>query len=625
LVARFPVATGALLVSLLTLAFAPGLTGPFLLDDWGNLDPLLNVRLDLSSIYGAVFNNPSGLLHRPISNLTFVLNLLATGLDPLVFKLTNLVIHAATGVVVYFVTLQILSTVTPGTSRHHRQLTAAIASALWLVHPLHVSTVLYVVQRMAMLSAFFSLIAVGAALSAINGEGVRQTSSTAAIGLFLVASALAVLSKENGVLTPLLLAAVLIVAPKESNGPATATRRVLWIALVFAPIALGLCAMAWLWSSVIDGFTGRHFSMAERLLTQPAILTAYVGSIFFPVPSGMALFRDDTAIRHATDWSTWFFVALWTLALVSAIRLRHRHPLAAFSILWFLACHALESSFLPLELAFEHRNYLALLGPAILVGSLLVKCSAAMSRLIAAAIIALPVITLCWLTFSRADDWSSEESFARTEVAHRPDSIRAQNLMAIIERRAGDTEAPVRRMARMKVLYPDQFFPWAMDMDFACDLPGHAVDWERVKANALRSPGSPEVLGYFNHIALKVMGGSCAGIGAAELDQQLAQLGEVTRLAGSIRASQYFLLLRASLRESSDAEAARALFQSALSLTPDAADVLERVILFELRHGTKEEALTLLERLLSQTPATSPRHPRVMQLGESVRSMTDSD
>src|SRR5690606_6133690 len=39
-----------------------------------------------------------------------------------------------------------------------------------------------------------------------------------------------------------------------------------------------------------------------------------------------------------------------------------RWPLTTFGILWFFAGHVLTSNVIPLELAFEHRNYLPLMG-----------------------------------------------------------------------------------------------------------------------------------------------------------------------------------------------------------------------------------------------------------------------
>ncbi len=55
---------------------------------------------------------------------------------------------------------------------------------------------------------------------------------------------------------------------------------------------------------------------------------------------------------------------LFILGLIlTALVRRKKWPLFAFAVLWFFAGHALESTFLPLEYFFEHRNYLPLLGP----------------------------------------------------------------------------------------------------------------------------------------------------------------------------------------------------------------------------------------------------------------------
>ena len=85
---------------------------------------------------------------------------------------------------------------------------ALLTSALWLLHPLHVSTVLYAVQRMAQLSTLFTL----AGLYVFARYRSRWAVAGASPGdvlacllwLFLF-TLLAAFSKENGVLLPWLV------------------------------------------------------------------------------------------------------------------------------------------------------------------------------------------------------------------------------------------------------------------------------------------------------------------------------------------------------------------------------------------------------------------------------------
>ena len=52
----------------------------------------------------------------------------------------------------------------------------------------------------------------------------------------------------------------------------------------------------------------------------------------------------------------------WLLAIGGLVRYRHSQPALAFGLAWFLLGHSLESTFIPLEIAHEHRNYLPALG-----------------------------------------------------------------------------------------------------------------------------------------------------------------------------------------------------------------------------------------------------------------------
>lgn len=612
-----------LLAILCAVPYVPGLPGPFLLDDWGNLEPMLGVELGLASIYDAMFSNASGLLMRPVSNLTLVANLLATGPTPLPFKLSNLVIHAAATGVACFVAGRILRAIRPDLSPGLIRLAALLAAALWATHPIQVSTVLYVVQRMAMLSALFCMLAVAMAVRPLATANPARHGVRNSILLFFVFTSLAVLSKENGALTPLLLAAVWVVAPRHGSG-SNRGLGVLAATAVVMPLIIGCVVVVANWDALVGGFSGRPFSLAERLLTQPAVLFTYLGAIAWPDPDRMALFLDDVRAKQLGDMWSWIPVgAMIAISAVSLV-LRRRFPVAAFAWLWFLACHAMESTFLPLELAFEHRNYLALLGPALLVGTAVVDLStrlrpASTALWVPGALALALVAAAVSLTLERAGRWSSIETFAYHEVRNRPDSLRAQNLAAIVDRRRGDVSSAIARMEPMRALYPDAFFPHAMDMDFACDDPMHRVDWEAIRRTAATSMGTSEVLGYFNHIVIRINRGHCAGVDAILMHQQLEALIADALKANGRHAAQYFLVLRATLDQRTRPDQARKFIRSAIELDRHSTQMWERAALFELATGNVVEAESALDALDRLLPRFSPRRYRLERLRAAIR------
>src|SRR5690606_37588290 len=144
-------------VAILTaIVYFPGLNGPFLFDDPPNILIPFQAWLDGKTGWQElVLGNRSGMLGRPISMLTFLANASTTGLSVVPFKATNVAIHILSGVLIYIL-LERLLACDPNLKVKARAI-ALLVTAIWLLHPMQVSTVLYVVQRMAQLSAFFTL------------------------------------------------------------------------------------------------------------------------------------------------------------------------------------------------------------------------------------------------------------------------------------------------------------------------------------------------------------------------------------------------------------------------------------------------------------------------------------
>lgn len=620
---RSPLIASLLVVVMCAIPFVVGLPGPFLLDDWGNLEPLLNVDASATSVYGSAFNNGSGFLLRPVSNLSFIANLLLAGPYPLPFKLTNLAIHVTNGVLVFFVAQALLRVLAPAATTRRQQLTALAASAIWTVHPLQVSTVLYVVQRMTMLATLFSLLALLIAFRFLDSaRAPTRLRWLKALAVFLLATGLAVLSKENGALVPLMLLATYVAAPQDSRARLTDSHGKIrfWLTGVVALLALGAVCLALGWERLV-AYGGRPFTLIDRLLTEPFVLLGYLRSIFIPMPSRMGLFLDDTVLRTAADPLAWIGLAGVAAAVAGALLVRRQFPVLAFAALWFLACHALESTVFPLELAFEHRNYLALLGPALAVAQGPAWLGARYGTRIAATAAIILVTGLGLATFQRARQWGSEESFALTEARNHPDSIRAQNLAGIVERRRGNTASPIARMARMKKVHPEQFFPFAMDMDFACDATGHPVDWAGIHRTAALDIGGSEVQGYFNHITLAVASGRCQGIAWRQLDVHLIRLVTEASNRNATRAAQYYTVLRASLREKIDPTEAGELFYQAAALDPASTELWQRIAMFEISQNNRSKALEAIRRADATLTRWSPTARNLDQLRLGAKSL----
>jgi len=428
-----------LLLCLLTVAvYYPGLSGDYLFDDMTNLlkNNRLNMEsLDVASLQSASLSSDSGMLRRPVSMLSFALNRYFFGIDPYSYKVINLGIHLLTGIGLFWLARLIML----GYRQFHRPgLTPAavtwlpvVVSGIWLVHPLNLTGVLYIVQRMTSLSALF--LVCGLCLFAAGRMRMRSGRRG---GLLLILAGLigfgglAVFSKENGALLPLymLVLELSLFRFRDKAGRLDKTVTSLFVLIVLIP---GLLALAWLISHpgfITNGYNRRDFTLVERLMTEARILVFYLKMIVMPSISELGLYHDDIAISKglfdppATIQSLLFLAAL----LAAGFAFLKKLPLVSLGIFWFFAGHVLESSVIPLELAHEHRNYLPDFGIILAAGALLLHLPASRIachiRTVAPAVF---ILLLAGTTWVRAGQWSDNVNFAVYESRHHPVSPRA--------------------------------------------------------------------------------------------------------------------------------------------------------------------------------------------------------
>jgi protein O-mannosyl-transferase len=416
--------------------YGAGLRGNFLFDDVAAIvnNPLLR-ELDGSwqSLVAAATSGDSSPLGRPLSMVTFALNFSFFGESAFSFKLVNLLIHLVDGMLVCVLARQLLRALGSRTETDQSLLPALLVAAIWLLHPINLTPVLLVVQRMTSLSALFVLAALVLYLYG-RRRGDKQ-GLIAISGALLVCWPAAILSKETGLLLPVyvFLCEWLILGTFRSM-PA----RRQWLAI---SVTGGLLvAMCWVeWKFINAGYSVRDFGLAERLMTEPRVLWVYVGQLVLPTPASFALFHDDIAISRGL-WDppqTLFAIAAWIAVTALAFRWRMRYPLAAFAVFWFLGSHLLESTVLPLEIAYEHRNYIASIGIFLWLANLLFPDRESIRRYGPRLVIAASFVFVCGLlTGTRSLLWVDELQRTQSEVSYHPLSARAnyQAAAAIMQR-----------------------------------------------------------------------------------------------------------------------------------------------------------------------------------------------
>lgn len=430
-------------LAITALVYWPGLSGGYVFDDFPNIvdNPGIHVtHSTLAAWANAAWSSPSSSFHRPLASLTFAANWLFSGSDPTPMKAVNVGIHLLNGVLLYFMLRELLRAWRARRGEEaideiaaHRL--ALLVAAGWLLLPINLMAVLYVVQRMESLCQVFVLAGLWAylhgrrrMLTATDAAGERAGLVQAALGIVL-GTGIGLLSKESSVLLPVyafLVECALLGFGSASQGR---DRRMLglYIFVLLLPAAVGL---TWLLPGVLSppAWDGRSFTLGERLLTEARVLVKYLRWTLFPDPVSLSLYHDEMPLSTGLfkPWTTLPAILFLAVLLWAAIWLRKRCPLISIGILWFFAGQLLTATVIPLELVYEHRNYFASIGVLLAAFSVLLGVRRAITLpIVRGALVAVFLVWSAGVTFLRAQDWSNPLRLALAEANRHPDSPRA--------------------------------------------------------------------------------------------------------------------------------------------------------------------------------------------------------
>ena len=375
-------------------------------------------------------------LNRPLAHLSFALNWYFGKDSPAGYRLVNIFIHFLNAFVLFLVIRDLLDTPNMRRKSHGREGSIAlIGAALWAVNPIQTQAVVYIVQRMASLACFFYLLAVWCYIQGRASEERRRR--TAFFVLTMVSFLAGVGSKENAILLPASLLLLEFTFFQDWSQPAV-RRRFSYV------LYSGLCMLligSWLFSQgKLDGLLGysiRLFTPLERLLTQPRIVLFYLSQIFYPVPGRLSIVHDVELSRSLIDPWTTLPAILVVLALIGfGVWQMRKRPMLSFAILFFFLNHVVESSFIGLELIYEHRNYMPSLflfvplaiGLHALIDHYRIQSPACRSMLILFTI--LLTIGLGAGTYIRNMAWLDEKTFWEDAAQKAPFSMRPLHNLA---------------------------------------------------------------------------------------------------------------------------------------------------------------------------------------------------
>lgn len=426
----------SLLVALLAgLTFLPGLPGSFVFDDTPNIlnnESLKIAELNAESLINVASTQQLSGYLRVLPTLTFAVDYWrASDYNPATFKITNILIHALTALILAWFFRGLL--LTAGVDERKVRWAAAALALAWAVHPLQVSSVLYVVQRMQTMSTLFLVLALSLYLKARREQILGRAGRTYLL-LAMIPWLLSLGCKEDALLLPaytLALELTILRFAAEEATLARRWRRLYLVASILGSVLFLLVVIPKYWSW--EAYAARNFSTPERLLTQARVLCMYLWQIVLPMPSHMPFYYDwlQPSRGLLQPWTTLPAIGVITCLLGTAWWLRHRAVLFSLGIFLFFSAHFMTSNVIGLELAFEHRNHFALIGAVLAIGSLLtwlMKCMQLRSAMQTGIVIIL-LLVLGGTTLVRAKSWNSILHFAQANATFAPDSARAQVLL----------------------------------------------------------------------------------------------------------------------------------------------------------------------------------------------------
>lgn len=412
--------------------YSVGLSGGFVFDDYPNiLGNSFISRPDwgLSEFWLAVWSGDAGPTGRPVAMASFAIDSMLWGLDPSVMKFENVLIHSLTAYILFLLARRICLRV--DLSERTAFWLPALTALVWLVHPLNLTGVLYIVQRMSSLSALFAALALlmymrWRELLDYNSFNFRCFSGSI---IFALAS---FLSKENGLLIIfyVLILEVILFNNYEKN----AKTKVFEKFLLCSSVAAALLTTMNLFFSFVS-FTGsypsREFTVDQRLLTEFRVMASYLLQTVFPSVSEMSLYHDDIKLSESffkpitTLFSFLFLIFLFILSML----LKSKYKIASISIFILFSSQLLETFTYGLEIKYEHRMYFSSFWVLFFVGSVFSSLIArSSSKILSRALLFFVVLLIGFAAFQttlRSLDWSSSTQLAVIEAEQSPESYRA--------------------------------------------------------------------------------------------------------------------------------------------------------------------------------------------------------
>lgn len=372
------------------LVYYKSLFGSFIFDDLIVVlrEPLLKKENFIDFLKSLPFKE------RPVRLLTYYFDKQIWGLNPFGYRFTNLIIHIANGILLYFFLLKL----------NLRKGVAFFSTAIFLWHFVNPATVCYVTGRKDLLGFFFSILAF---YSLVSFRGQKR-----AVIFFIIFYFLAFFTKEMFITLPLIVFTYRYIVEDKK----VSTK---YITLSILTIVILTCFVIW-FRDVSLGSLYKRFSIPEYFV-------GYLRLFFdptFPKVDYIGYFSEPYKFSDI-NWVV-FFINFSVLCgyLFVADLLRKKNKYLGFLLFAFLI------SLLPVlqiiqhsESFAEHYFYFPVVFLSIFFSNIIFKV---FEKKIAIVILIFVLTLIAFLCFKRTFIFMSEENFWLEAYNRNPKSFRAK-------------------------------------------------------------------------------------------------------------------------------------------------------------------------------------------------------
>jgi protein O-mannosyl-transferase len=349
------------------------------------------------SLFTSVFSGK----YQPFVNLSFLLEHKFFGFNPVVYHLTNVLLHLASTWVVYRL----------GQKLSGQQITAIVVAALFALHPMHVEDVAWASERKDVLYALFYLLSLLFYMKYTESDfGLKNYL------LMLLFFVISLFSKTSAMTLPLILIAIDIYKGRPLTKRAWLEKfPVITFAVIFQSVVL--------FSHQVGGMSyhlPEGLNIVKRFFLMTTVPAFYIVKLFLPTGLSAMHYYPDKIAAGVLPWM--YYVSFPFLIVVTWLAVRQSvfRKDMIFGISFFLITIIVMEQIIAVGPALtpERYTYIPYIGLFYIIGQLLSNVQAPKIRKAFFSLFAVVLIIFSVQTWARIAVWKDSDSIFSDIINH---------------------------------------------------------------------------------------------------------------------------------------------------------------------------------------------------------------